>query len=223
MVKFRIAIVDDNETDLEIIKTIIQKNTLHQIVYEFRSGIDINNQLDQIKLLVDLVIVDCHMPLLNGFDTVRLMIAKKYTGKLLCVTNGFYKNYISFLKEVGVHGFCGKQEDLLVKALEVLAKGNNYFDESDYAVWSTDCLRRNLVERDNDSSISLLNSIEIKIIKGMAKGYNSIELSSKINLSKNTIDKYKCEIYRKTKTKNDKQLLSLSFIKGIVKAEDYYS
>ena len=218
----QIAIADDSETDVHILRKIIAQNTAYAIKLVCRSGLELNDKFEFIQKNIDLVIVDWHMPLLNGCDTAALLVHKGYKGKILCVTYGFQRNYSSNLKEVGAHGFSSKNEQSLLKAMQAVLEGDFFYDNEENHQWERISKETDLSRKDMDETFSVLNKLEVKIIKALSKGYNSTEIGYILGLSKNTIEKYKSEIYKKTGAKNDKQLLSVSFIKGIIRSEDYF-
>lgn len=70
-----IMLVDDNEIDNLLAQRIIELNEISQSIILARNGIDalrkINEYFSAYTRLPDLIIVDLHMPLMNGFELIE--------------------------------------------------------------------------------------------------------------------------------------------------------
>ncbi len=72
-----IMIVDDNSEVLELLQLMIQEKFDHVNVIKANSGLSALSLL--IKMPVDLIFLDIHMPQMDGFETAKIILSRQNT------------------------------------------------------------------------------------------------------------------------------------------------
>lgn len=222
MRKYTVAIADDNSTDLFILKRELELNGKFAVSCYAFNGLELIKFLSQTSEIIDILIIDLHMPILNGLETIRILKSSGYKGKILGVTYGFYENTIRQLKSMGIAGCCNKKPKKVVMVAELLINDKIYFDELYYLDWEKRSKTKDLYKLDEDQLLNSLSSIERRIIKNLAKGLSSKQIGPLLGLGGSTINQYKSRILQKLNLKNDNQLVAYAFVKGIFTTNDFY-
>lgn len=134
MKKINLLIVDDHQIILDGIALFLEKETEISIMGFAHNG---EEALAFLKTnLVDMVILDIHMPVLDGVETSK-QIKKLYPNiKIILLTMEGDGQFILQAMRLGVHGYVVKEKskEVLVQAIHSVAKGSSY--------WSPDLLPR---------------------------------------------------------------------------------
>lgn len=223
MIKHTIAIADDNSTDILLLKNELEETGKFLVVFCAYNGAELIKFLNDSASKTELLIIDLYMPILSGLETIRFLKSANYTGKIIGVTYGFSKKVHQQLKYMEIDGFCQKiPQKVTTLAQKILSETYNY-DESEFIDWEKRSIDKNLQKLDEDQILNSLSSIELRILKNLAKGLSSNEIGPLLGLGGNTINQYKSRILQKLNLKNDKQLVAFAFIKGISTTNDFYS
>jgi DNA-binding NarL/FixJ family response regulator len=80
----------------------------------------------------DVILMDIAMPVLNGLEATRQILAAIPAAKVIILSAHSDDEYIERMTAVGAVGFLEKQTsaDVLTKAIREVAKGNNFFSPS---------------------------------------------------------------------------------------------
>ena len=114
---FRILIADDSEFNRQI-----TAKTLRDFGYAVAVARDGLETVEKVKSeSFDLVLIDCHMPLLNGFDATRQIRALNISVPIIALT-GEAMLSSDELAEVGLSGYLTKPLDVdtLINTIETL-------------------------------------------------------------------------------------------------------
>jgi DNA-binding NarL/FixJ family response regulator len=127
--KLKIAVVDDHEMFRSGIKLILAQNVQWSVVIEAVNGNDFIKQLN--RVIPDVVLLDMSMPILDGYNTAKLALQKYPDLKIIVLTMHSEEQYYFQMIEAGVKAFILKKSgtEELFRAIEEVAKGNNYFDQ----------------------------------------------------------------------------------------------
>src|SRR5436190_462937 len=80
----------------------------------------------------DVILMDIAMPVLNGLEATRQILAADPTAKVVILSAHSDDEYIERMRAVGVSGFLEKQTsaEILAKAIREVAKGTIFFSPS---------------------------------------------------------------------------------------------
>ena len=199
--KLKIAVVDDHEMFRSGIKLILAQNVQWSVVIEAVNGNDFIKQLNHV--IPDVVLLDMSMPILDGYNTAKLALQKYPDLKIIVLTMHSEEQYYFQMIEAGVKAFILKKSgtEELFRAIEEVAKGNNYFDQE---LLKSIVLRFNRKEVDDSLN---LNAREKEVLSYICNGYTNNEISQKLFLSCKTIEKYRTSLLQKTNTRNSAHLV----------------
>ncbi|HOP04404.1 MAG TPA: response regulator transcription factor [Tenuifilaceae bacterium] len=201
MSTLKIAIVDDHEMFRSGIKLILAQNQQWQVVIEAVNGEDFLLQLNH--TIPDIVLLDMSMPILDGYQTTKQALTKYPDLKIIILTMHSEEQYYFQMIEAGVKAFILKKSgtEELFRAIDEVAKGNNYFDQE---LLKSIVLRFNRKEVDDKLH---LNAREKEVLHYICNGFTNNEISCKLFLSTKTIEKYRTSLLQKTNTRNSAHLV----------------
>ncbi|QTL52731.1 MULTISPECIES: response regulator transcription factor [Priestia] len=143
----------------------------------------------------DIVILDLHMPGLNGIDLAKL-INQKSKAKIIIYTGYDVENYFNLLIESGVIGFVSKASSAngLINAVNGALN-----DEAVIPVTLLRQLRRTSLKIQGDQmNIDVtINEEEQTILIEIEKGSTNREISQKLHVSQRTIEHRLTSIFQK--------------------------
>lgn len=213
----KLAVVDDHEMFRSGVKLILAQNQQWQVVIEAVNGEDFLQQLNQ--TVPDIVLLDMSMPILDGYQTTKQALSKYPDLKVIILTMHNEEQYYLQMIEAGVKAFILKKSgtEELFRAIEEVAKGNNYFDQE---------LLKSIVLRFNrkevDESLHL-NAREKEVLLYICNGFTNNEISQKLFLSTKTIEKYRTSLLQKTNTRNSAHLVMFAIKNRLIDLNEPYS
>mgnify|MGYP000703438437 FL=1 len=163
-----ITIVDDSHLDSNLIKAWLETDNAHQVQAIYNSGVDAIAKVEDIN--TDFCLIDAHMPLLNGVNTITILLKHNYKGKLLLMSHAFSLKCMTEAKNAGAHGYCHKDKESLIHTLVKAENNVVCFDENSFETWKQKSSVINLHQKDKDPKVDLLVPIIIKYYHTVAKG-----------------------------------------------------
>ena len=210
--KTTIALVDDMDLDQALLTYHIKKNKNYEIVLYATNGFDLLEKLKNQQ--PEIIVIDIYMPLMDGLSTIEHLYKQNYSGNILCVTNGFEYNLISFLKEKGAKGFSRKDGNYVLKALDMISNGKEFWDNEYLQSYSKYDIKPSM------TNFQLLteeiNGKEIEIINLLANGLSSEEICKHLGYSYFTIEAQIQNIVRRLSLKNRSHLVAYAFVYGLI-------
>jgi len=122
MEKIKVLIVDDNEVVREGLKSILEPQADIEVVSEATDGLDAVAKAEELR--PDVILMDAHMPVMDGTEATRLIKRSLPDVKILFLT--VYGDYVGAALEAGASWYltkdCRRQD--LMEAIRVLARSN---------------------------------------------------------------------------------------------------
>jgi DNA-binding NarL/FixJ family response regulator len=143
----------------------------------------------------DIIILDINMPGINGIETAKRLIKDNPKTKILALSMHCEPYYIHGMIHAGSSGFliktCPFSE--LLTAVKTIVGGDRYL-----CLETRKALAASPSEKqDADPSIARLTDRETEILKHIAEGLTSLEISKTLYISKRTVDIHRANIMRK--------------------------
>lgn len=213
MVKpFQIVLADDHVMFRQGIKRIIEGMADVEVVGEASDGLELLALLK--KTTPQMVILDISMPKLRGLEATREIKILNPAIKVLLLTMHKDKEYLYHGFAAGAEGYLLKEDadTELLNAIETLKRGGTYVSPL-LSPQLTDLL---VGKYSGESQIpgEILTTREREIIKLIAEGRSSKEISELLFISTRTVQHHRANIMRKLKVKRAADLVKYAIQKG---------
>lgn len=196
-----IGIVDDHKMFLDGLISVLSNEPEFEIAFAENSA---KQALSKMKVdSPDIIITDISMPQMNGIEFIKIL-NKDYPDVKILVVSMFDK--MQSVKHID--GFLLKETDK--QQLIDVIKGIVLRNERHFNGTSTD---HGLFE----FSKTILSQREKEIIGLIAKEYTTDEIAAKLNISKNTIETHRKNIFFKLNVKNIAGLIYKAVYLGVIK------
>jgi DNA-binding NarL/FixJ family response regulator len=146
-----------------------------------------------LELRPDVILMDIAMPVLNGLEATRQILAATPSARVLILSAHSDDAYIERMREAGVFGFLEKQTsaEILTKAIREVFKGRAFFSPS--------ILKRMnsapAVERGRDGLPTAvgrrLTSRECEVLQLVAEGSANKQIADVLGISIKTVEKHR--------------------------------
>jgi DNA-binding NarL/FixJ family response regulator len=210
-------VADDHEIVRRGVCTLLQSHPGWQICGEATNGaqaVDLAAQLNP-----DLIVLDISMPELGGLDAAQLILQRNEKQKILFLTMVDSDELVRKALEMGIRGFVQKSDAAreLVSAIEALERNGTYFT-SRIAQMVLDGYLDQDRSRPNRGQ-SLLTNREREIVRLVAEGKSTREISALLGVSAKTAETHRSNIMRKLKLHSVSELILYAIRNGILPLE----
>ncbi|WP_108805556.1 response regulator transcription factor [Aquimarina sp. Aq107] len=196
---YKLVVADDHKMFLDGLLSIISHESDYEIVYTASNGLDLKKYLDiNTTDQIDLAILDINMPKMDGVALNHYIKENHPTIKTLIVSMLSEPQKIYELTQAAVNGYIPKnaKKEELLKAIEIILKGSNYFSNSIKEAYT-----KSIFEQKQHNEINL-SKREKEILQLIAKEYTTQEIADQLFLSKYTIEGYRTSLISKLNVKN---------------------
>ncbi|GIU72938.1 MAG: DNA-binding response regulator [Bryobacteraceae bacterium] len=169
------------------------------------------------ELSPDVVVMDIAMPQLNGIDATSQIVKQNPRTSVLILSMHNDETYLLRALEAGARGFLLKDtaEEDLVRAVRVAAQGKPFFSPAIAQALLEDYMR-NLQQRNQQDSYSLLTDREKEVLQLLAEGRSNKEVAQLLNLSVYTVETHRTRIMQKLNLHNTAELVLYAVRKKII-------
>ena len=196
-----ILVGDDHSLFLEGVESLLLDEPGIDSVHVATDGKEVLEKLSQHK--IDVVLLDIQMPVMDGIDTAKHIMAKYPDVKVIMLTMFDKTVMIEKLIEIGVHGYLLKNshKDELLRAIKTVLDGELFY--------SSEITKKIVMQKKQERSKPLkLTNREKEIVELISTGLTTAQISDKLFISKNTVDSHRKNILSKTDCKNATQLIN---------------
>jgi DNA-binding NarL/FixJ family response regulator len=204
-----ILTVDDQALFREGLLLVLNKLYPTARIKQAASGEEAFDQLEKNKF--DLMLLDIGMPGINGTQVAKRVLQDHPSVKIIILTQYSGEALISHLVTAGVHGFLLKNSESqeIKKAIEKVLEGEQYI---------TSMIQTSFLKADTSNEVPSLqfSKREADILMYLKLGKSSKEIADRLSLKENTINSYREDMLRKTKTNNVAELISYAYKNGVL-------
>ncbi|HVO64684.1 MAG TPA: response regulator transcription factor [Terriglobales bacterium] len=217
MCALQILVADDHEIVRRGVCTLLQSHPGWQICGEAINGaqaVELAGELNP-----DVVVLDISMPEMGGLDAARLILQRNDKQKILFLTIVDSDELVRKALDMGIRGFVQKSDAAreLVSAVEALERNGTYFT-SRIAQMVLDGYLDQSGSRPHRSQ-SLLTNREREIVRLVAEGKSTREISALLGVSAKTAETHRSNIMRKLKLHSVSELILYAIRNGILPVE----
>jgi DNA-binding NarL/FixJ family response regulator len=187
----KIVIVEDHLMFREVLRKVCARDLRHEVVGEAgdgRTAVEI-----VIKTFPDLVLLDLHLPNLDGFGVLEALREAVPLVRVLVLSSHCDDFTVYRAEKARVHGFVDKNTntiETLKTAVAAVAQGRTYFSES--------FLRIKDARFQNTRSFDkLLTDRESAILTMIGEPLSDAEIAARLEISTGTVEKHRFNILRK--------------------------
>lgn len=196
---YNVLIADDHRLITEGISRILQEEEIIGRLYTVHNGREA--VVTALSREVHCVIMDIHMPDLDGLEATRLIKKEKPGIRIIVVSMLDDVPTVSKMMRAGADGFlhkcAGKSE--LINALNKVMGGETYITPDILKILVAHMGRQQIPAQDVEKS---LTPREIEIVRHIAEGLTNREISARLFISTGTVDTHRKNILAKLQLKN---------------------
>jgi len=215
----RVVVVDDQELMRVGFRMVLGAQADIDVVGEAGDGAQAVKMAEELR--PDVVLMDVRMPVLDGVEATKRIVAAG-TARVLVMTTFDLDEYVYAALQGGASGFLLKdtQPDHLVSALRAVALGD--------AVVSPSVTRR-LLDRfvgtggapmRDTAELDVLTDREREVLVLIAKGMSNLEIAEALFLSEATVKTHVGRILAKLELRDRVQAVVLAYETGLVRPGD---
>lgn len=191
----RILLADDHQMLLESLADSINQSAAFEVIATAYNRTEVLQKLE--IYTIDVLVCDVQMPVLDGISTI-LQVRQLYPDlKILMLSMLEDAPKITMAIQAGANGYILKKAKKaeLENAILTIARGEKYFaDEILQILKIQEPIQENLP--------SGITQREIEILKLIANEFSSQQIASQLNISLNTVESHRKNIYQKLNIKN---------------------
>ncbi len=187
----KIIIADDHPLLVDGMRRMLEETEGMQLLEPVSNGRQLLARLRE--QAADMVLLDLHMPQLDGLETLRVLQKEFPSLKILVFTNYNQPKLLREARSLGARGYLLKSctAQTLREAVLTVSDGGTWFDER--AVPETG----DTVFTDDFMKKYQITPREVEIIRKIAQGYTTKEIGEQLYVSEFTVNAHRRNICRK--------------------------
>jgi DNA-binding NarL/FixJ family response regulator len=218
MAPIRVFLADDQALVRSGFRMLIEAEDDLQVVGEAADGASTIEQVRRIP--TDVVLMDIRMPVLDGVEATRQIVAEGLPTRVLVLTTFDLDEYVFSALKAGASGFMLKDarpEDLL-NAIRTVSLG-----EAVIAPSATRRLLDHVVPtlptnpEGTDPRLELLTDRELEVLEEIAAGATNAEISAKLYMAEGTVKTHIGRLLSKLHCRDRVGLVLFAYESGLVK------
>ncbi len=220
----RVLLVDDHKMFCQGLRQILRLHPHIEVVGEAGDGGQAHQMVAELR--PDVVVMDIHMPHIDGIQATRLIMQEGEPPAILILTMAKGNDYIIEAIRAGARGYYLKDSDIsdLIEVIEKVSVGEAMF-EPELMALALDRARDE--ETDNAEQIAsgadtllLLDEREVEILRRVAAGHSDCAIGATLGLTDTTIKILMDSIFHKLHLSNRKQATIYALRHGLVTLDE---
>lgn len=190
----RIAIADDNEQYRNTLQTVLEYEQDFRVIGLWSRGEEVITKISSTS--PDVLLLDIHMPQMNGIETIKRLQEFNITSKIIVLTIYDDAEYVLEALKAGASAYLVKDgsSDEIVRAIREVASGGAVIHPQ---VAKTIIAQFQDTVELNDSWQSILTSREMEVLKELALGKTNEEIAESLHIALKTVKNHVSSILSK--------------------------
>jgi len=170
------------------------------------------------ELSPDLVVMDIHLPGINGIETTRQILNAQPTVNILIFSRDAAHLLVQEALQAGAKGYVLKRGDVdeLICAIDVVMAGKPYFSAA-VSEGIVEDYQKKLTGTGNPAKLEL-SVRERQLLRLIAEGRRNKEIATTMKLSANSIETYRARLMKKVGHRSIAELVRFAVREGIAAA-----
>ena len=214
--KITVLLAEDHAVVRQGLRTLLESEGHFAVVGQAETGREAIALAASLR--PDVILMDIAMPVLNGLEATRQIVAANPKAKVLMLSAHSDDEYVERTTAVGAVGFLEKQTsaEILSRAIQEVAKGNAFFSPA-IAKRRADVKKRS-VDRDGLSQPNgmRLTSRETEVIQLVAEGQANKQVAATLGISIKTVEKHRQHLMDKLNIHDTAGLTRYAIAQGII-------
>lgn len=210
--KIRVMLVDDHAVVRVGFRMLLSASPDIEVAAEADSG-ELAYQR-YVEIQPDVVIMDLSMPGMGGIETVRRLLARDKSARVLVLSAHEDTAHPKRVLKAGALGYLSKRTapEELIEAVRAIAAGRIYLD--------ADIARKLAVQDLSNASgtVEALSEREFAVFIQLARGQSVNRIAEILNLSPNTVGTHLYNIKQKLGAGNQAELTLIAVRNGLIEA-----
>ena len=214
----RVLLVDDQSMVRAGLRMLLAKEPDIEVVAEAENGLDAVAKAAGVSL--DVVLMDIRMPVLNGIDATRRILAADDSARVLVLTTFDLDEYVYEALGAGASGFVLKDDppDQLIAAVRTVAAGE--------ALLSPTVTRRVIAHftrarsQPPPKAADTLTTREREVFRLIARGLSNAEIGQELFISDTTVKTHITRLLAKLDLRDRAQAIVLAYQTGLFDVDE---
>ena len=192
----RILLADDHTLMREGLRSIIEQDIRMTVVGQAADGREVIALAE--KLEPDIIVMDVHMPIMNGIDATRELRPRFERIKIIALSMHREANFIAEMFKAGAHAYvlkhCALEE--LERAIQCVLSGKKYLSAD-----LTDLVIEGYVHSKHSECADTSQELtpkERNVLQLIAEGKSTKEIADLLHISISTVESHRQHIMEKT-------------------------
>ena len=209
----RLLLADDHQMVLDGLKHLIEHESGMWVVAEALNGEEAYTLW--LETAPDVAVLDLTMPLLNGLDAARRMVAERPDAKVLILSMHADPSYVREALKAGARGYLLKEAAAseLLRAIRCVHRGELFVSASFGTSLLEEFVAR--LRQDDETRDNRLSARQREVLQLLAEGHTTKEIASRLHLSVKTIETYRAQIMHKLDLHSIAELTKYAIREGL--------
>lgn len=208
----RVLLADDHEMVRIGLKRVLEEAGDIKVITEAANG---REALQKFKTVQpDVAIVDISMPVMDGIDACKQIIASHPDAKVLILTMHPEEQYAVRLFKAGALGYITKGSSTreLHEAVRSVSNGRKFL----FQKGKDPILLQLLGQRGGLTPLETLSDRELQVLRLLTHGAKMREMAATLNLSIKTVETYRSRLLKKLNLRNNTDLIHFAHQNNLI-------
>ncbi|MEW5990404.1 MAG: response regulator transcription factor [Chloroflexota bacterium] len=184
----RVLLAEDHAVVREGTRQILDADPAIDVIGEAADGAEVVAMAARLR--PDVVLLDLHMPVINGIEATRRMIADAPDARILVLSAYDEEDYVEAALDAGARGYLLKSAHghEVVTAIRAVAEGQVVMDAR---------LARRALRRRDDPAADVPTARELEVLRLAARGLRTRDIAAELGTSPRTIEAHFTSIFNR--------------------------
>jgi len=216
--KITIVLAEDHAVVRQGLSALLNADGHFEIVGGARTGREAVELA--LTLKPDVILMDIAMPVLNGLEATRQILAARPAAKILILSAHSDDAYIKRMCAAGVAGFLEKQTsaEILTQAIREVAAGRTFFSPSITRRLRGEAFKKQGRESGAKARLHRLTPREAEVLQLVAEGSANKQVAAALGISIKTVEKHRQHLMDKLNIHDTAGLTRHAIATGVIES-----